>query len=124
MQSVPATAGCGIIKRQLQIVVAEEPVESRPGFAVPAPVSSYAVCLQTRGHRAGSFKGLLVEASFLATLTIKTLRTDRNKVAVGFAALLFQQPIERFEAGGKHTIIRARGTHQQQDLGHSRVSVG
>ena len=45
MQAVPATAGFGIVKRKLQIVVAQEPVEGRPGFTAPAIVSGYAVSL-------------------------------------------------------------------------------
>ena len=105
MQAVPAAAGDGIIKRQLQIVVAEEPVESRPGFAAPAAVASDAVGLQTRRNRAGGFKRLLIETSLLAILAIETLRTDRHKVAVDFAALRLRQPIQRFETGGNHAII-------------------
>ena len=123
MQAVPATAGDGIIKRKLQIVVAEKPVESRPRFAAPTAVAGYAVRLQTSGNRAGGFKRLLIEAGLFATLAIEALRTDRNKVAVGFAALHFQQPIQRFQAGGNHAIIRAGRTHQQQGLRQSRVSV-
>ena len=107
MQAVAAAAGDGIIKRKLQIVVAEEPVESRPGFAAPAAVTSYAVGLQTRRDRAGGFKRLLIEAGLLTTLAIEALRTDGHKVAVDFAALRFEQPIQRFETGGNHAIIRA-----------------
>ena len=87
MQAVPAAAGDGIVKRKLQIVVAQEPVESRPGFAAPAAVASYAVRLQTRGDRAGGFNRLLIEAGFFSTLAIETLRPDGHKVAVDFAAL-------------------------------------
>ncbi len=77
MQAVPATAGFGIVKRKLQIVVAQEPVESRPGFAAPAIVSGHAVSLQTGGHRAGGFNRLLIEASLFSALAIKPLRADR-----------------------------------------------
>src|ERR1700722_14870170 len=87
MQAVAAAAGDGIIERKLQIVVAEEPVEGRPGFVAPAAVSSNAVCLQARRNRTGSFKRLLIEAGLLATLAIETLRSNRYKVAVDFATL-------------------------------------
>ena len=105
MQAVAAASGDRIIKRKLQVIVAEEPVESRPGFDASATLPSDAVRLQTGRDRASGFKRLLVEAGFLTALAIETLRTDRNKVAVGFAPLQFEQPIERFEARGQHTII-------------------
>src|SRR5579859_4947895 len=41
MQPIPASAGCGVVQRHLQIVVAEEPIESRPGFTAPPDVTSY-----------------------------------------------------------------------------------
>src|ERR1700686_2349800 len=124
MQADPAAPGDGIIKRKLQVIVAEEPVESRPCFGSPAALTSYAVSLQARRDRASRFKRLLIKAGFFTALAIETLRTDRHKVAVVFAPLQFEQPIERFEPRGQHTIIRARGTYQQQCLGKSRVSVG
>jgi hypothetical protein len=76
MQAVSATAGCGIIKRQLQIVFAEEPIESRPRFALPAAITCYTVGLQTRRNRAGSFEWLLIETGLLTILAIEALRTD------------------------------------------------
>src|ERR1700675_315746 len=45
MQAVAATAGRRVIQRNLEIVVAQKPVESRPGFVAPAMVSSHAVSL-------------------------------------------------------------------------------
>ena len=79
----------GIVERKLQIVVAQEPVESRPGFAAPAIVSGYAIRLQTGGHRARGFNRLLIEARLFATLAIKPLRADRHKVAVGLGNAAF-----------------------------------
>src|ERR1039457_7674467 len=123
MQSVPAATGDGIIERNLQIVVAAEPVERRPGFAAPVAVAGCTVRLETRGDRAGGFNRLLIEAGFFTTLAIKALRSYGNKVTAGFATLRFRQPIECFETGGNHTIIRARCAHEQQGLGQSRVAV-
>jgi len=73
MKAVPATAADGIIKRKLQIIFAKEPVESRPGFAAPAVVASYAVRLQARGNRASGFDRLLIETGLFFTLTVKAL---------------------------------------------------
>ena len=124
MQAIATAARRGIIKRQLKIVVAEEPVESRPGFAAPAAVTRYPICLQTSRNGASGFKWLLIEAGLLAILAIKPLRTNWDKVAVGFAPLHFQQPLQRFESSGNHALIRASCANQQHGLGQSGVAVG
>src|ERR1700730_5007230 len=107
MQAVPAAACGGIIKRKLQIVVAKEPVECRPGFAAPTAVTSYTIGFETRRNCAGSFNRLLIETGLFPTLAIKALRSDRHKVTPGFATLRFHQPFQCFETGGDHTLIRA-----------------
>ena len=73
MQPIPASARSRIIQGELQIVVAEEPVESGPRFPLPAPVFGDAVGLQARRYRARGLDGLLVEAGFLSALVIKPL---------------------------------------------------
>src|SRR5271154_6865402 len=123
MKPVAAAAGDRIIKRNLEIVVAKEPVESRPGFLAPTTIAGYAVGLQTRRYGAGSLKWLLVETRLITILAIKTLRADRHKVAAGFRALHFGEPVQRFEARGDHAIIRGSGTDEQHGLGQSRVPV-
>jgi hypothetical protein len=75
MQSVPAAARDGIIKRKLQIVVAQKPVESRPGFVAPAVVAGYAVRFETRRYRASGLNRLLIEARFFTILVIEALAT-------------------------------------------------
>src|SRR5580658_3870415 len=107
MKPVAAATSHRIIKRKLQIVVAQEPVECRPGLVAPAAITCYAVRLQIRRYRAGSLKWLLIKARLLATLAIKTLRPDRHKVAIAFRALRCSEPVQRFEARGDHAIIRA-----------------
>src|ERR1700693_3282148 len=54
----------------------------------------------------------------------KALRTDRNKVAVDFATLHSEQPIQRFKAGRNHAVIGASQAYLQQGLRQSRVCVG
>src|SRR5580658_6308269 len=107
MKAIAAATGDGIVKRKLEIIVAKEPVESRPGFSAPALITRYTVGLQARGYGAGSLKRLLIEAGLFTALAIKTLRSDRHEVTVGFRALCFREPVQRFEAGGDHAIIRA-----------------
>lgn len=116
MQSVPATAGHRIVKWKLQIIVAEEPVESRPRLHAPPFLIGDAVGLQTSRYRSRGFDWLLIEARFLFTLPVETLRSNRNKVILGLAMLLFHQPIERFETIGDHSIVGARRPNNQQRL--------
>ena len=94
MQTVSAAAAYGVIKRKLQVVVAQEPVECRTGFATPASIASDAIRLQTRGNRACGFNRLLIESGFFTTLAIKALRSDRHEMAIDLAPLLCQQPIQ------------------------------
>src|ERR1700693_5685103 len=117
MQAVPAAAGFRIIKRKLEIVVTQEPVESPPCFVAPAAVPGYAVRFQTRGNRAPGFNGLLIETGLITVLMIKALRSDGYKVAVRLATLRFHKPIERNETGGNHAIIRASRAREQHGLG-------
>src|ERR1700686_1882102 len=98
MKAVAATASDGIVKRELQIIVAKKPVEGRPRFLAPTAVAGNKVCLKTCRNRARGFNRLLIEAGFFPTLSIKALRADGDKVPVGFAALLFHEPIQRFQA--------------------------
>src|ERR1700716_3754407 len=107
MQTISASPGSRIVKRNLQIVVAKEPVEGRPGFAAPMAISGYTVCLQTCRNRASGFKGLLIETGPFTILATEALRSNRHKVAVVFAMLHLQQPIQCFETSGKHPFIRA-----------------
>src|SRR5580704_3261974 len=123
MKTVAASSGDAIIKRNLEVVAAKKPVECRPGFVSPAPVSGYAIGLQTRRHRTCGLQRLLVEASLFTSLAIETLRPDRHKVAVGLATLSFHKPIHGVESGGDHAIIRASRTSKQHGLGQSCVSV-
>src|SRR5580704_10737995 len=123
MQSISAAASHGIIKSKLEIVVAQEPVESRPSSTPPAAVTSHSVRLQTRRNRTGSFNRLLIEAGLLTALAIKSSRPDWYKVAVGFATLRFHKPIQRIESDGKHTFVRASCPHKQHGLRQPRISV-
>src|ERR1700746_418048 len=123
MQAIAATARDGIIKRELQVVVSKEPVESRPSFFAPAVVTSYEVRLQTSGNRAGRFNWLLIEAGPFITLAVKSMRTDGHKVAVHLATLCFHKPIQCFETSGNHMIIGASRSHEQPGLGQPGVPV-
>src|SRR5579863_9734689 len=105
MKAITAATRDAIIKRELQIVVAKEPVECRPALVAPSSLASRAVRLETRRYRAGRLNRLLIEAGLFTALAIETLRPDRHKVAISFAALRFGKPVQRFEPRGDHAII-------------------
>src|SRR5580698_6028231 len=105
MQSIAAATCDGIIKRKLQVVISQEPVERRPSFASPPVVTRHPVSLQTSRHCASGFNGLLIETCLFAALVIKALRTNGYEMTVGFAMLRRQEPIQCFEAGGNHPLI-------------------
>src|SRR5580704_6680789 len=124
MQTITAAAGHGIIKRKLQIVVSQKPVERRPGLTAPAAVAGYAIGLQASRYCAGGFNRLLIEASQLTALVIEALGANRYKMAVGRAALSFHQPIQRSEPSRNHALIPTRRSGQQHRLGQPGVPIG
>src|SRR5277367_3986083 len=107
MKAVAASAGFGIVQWKLEVIGAQEPVESRPGLGAPAAVAGYAVSLQTCGNRAGGLDRLLIEAGLFATLAIETLGADGHEVAPDFVTLASHQPIQRFQTGRDHALVPA-----------------
>ena len=101
MQAIAAAAGGGIVKGNLQVVVAEEPVECGPGFFPPAALPCCAIGLEISRDRCAGFDGLLVEAGFFGFLRVEAVRADGDEMALGFTALNRGEPIERFESGSK-----------------------
>src|SRR5260370_12595741 len=97
MQSVASSAGGGVVERNLQVVVAEEPVESCPRIFTPTALSRCAISLQARRNGGAGFDGLLVEAPFLRLLGVEALGADSNEVALHLAAPNRVQPIPCFK---------------------------
>ena len=79
MQSIFASAGCGIVKRYLQIVLAQEPTEDTMGFLGPTFILSEPVCLKTSRDGGTGFDGLLIEARFLRALGEASAGADGHK---------------------------------------------
>src|ERR1700722_17335216 len=124
MQAIATAATDGIVERKLEIVVAKEPVESRPGFAAPAGVASDAVGQQRRRDRTRGLNRLLIEASLFTAAAIEAVRPDGDEVTVDFAMLHAGEPIESLETGCNHPLIGATGSYEQQGLGQPRISIG
>ncbi len=66
MKSIFASAGGRIVKRNPQIVLAQEPAEDTMGFLGPAFLLREPVCLKASRDGGAGFDGLLIEASLLA----------------------------------------------------------
>src|ERR1700722_5305108 len=113
MQPISAAAGDGVIQRDLQVIVTEEPVEPIPGLFAPTVVTCDSVGDKTRGHRACSLNRLLIEAGSLSILMIEALRTYWYEVVVCFAMLNFRKPVKGCETGGNHAIVRTSRTNNQ-----------
>src|ERR1700690_926674 len=107
MQAVTTSAGAGIVEGDLQVVVAEEPIERGPGFFAPARVFGDAIGLQIGGNGGAGFDGLLIEAGFLGFLGVEAERAYWDEVAFVSAALHCRLPIEGFYPGCYHGVICA-----------------
>src|SRR5689334_20422326 len=121
MQAVPATAGCGIIQCNSQIVFSHEPVESGPGLLKPTIFSGRPKSFEASGHSPSGFERLLVKAALLLSATIKTLRPDRNKMGIPQRTLRFAQPIECSQRHGYHRDIGTATACSQNRLRQSGV---
>ena len=88
MQTISTTTRSWIIDREVQIVVAEEPVEGAARFFVPALVCRDPVRFETSGYHGLSLNRLLIEPGTHAATPIKTVGADRDEMAAGlFSAL-------------------------------------
>ena len=68
-------------------------------------IAGRTIGFETCGNRCTGLDRLLIEASFFARLTVETLRTDRDKMAVHVAALLGRKPLQRLEAGREPLLV-------------------
>src|ERR1039457_2211967 len=79
MKSVStATCGC-VIQRNLEIVLAKKPSESRPCFVQPMLFVCQTVCLDTGRDSGAGLNGLLIKAGFLASLCVESSGTDWHR---------------------------------------------
>src|SRR5260370_23033816 len=105
MQSVASSAGGGVVERNLQIVVAEEPVEGCPRIFSPTALSRGAISLQARRNGGAGFDWLLVEAPFLPFLGVAAVRADLDEVGLHPPALHLGQPIQCFKTRRHHRLL-------------------
>jgi len=72
VKSVPATASGCIVKRRLQIVLAEKPNEDAAGFCKPLHLAGEAFCFKTCRDGCTGFYRLLIEARLFFSLGIES----------------------------------------------------
>src|SRR5207248_10480345 len=82
MQTVSATTGGGIVQGNLQIIVAQEPVECRPSLFEPTIIPGCTISFETRGNSSPGFHRLLVKTRFLAFFAIEPFRPDGHKIVI------------------------------------------
>src|SRR6266550_1493230 len=119
VQTVSATTGGGIVQGNLQIIVAQEPVECRPSLFEPTIIPGCTISFETRGNSSTGFHRLLVKASFLASLTVEPLRPDGHKMIVVRRALYLAQPVQCSERSRRHHTIRTTTAGDQNRLWQS-----
>src|SRR5260370_40023436 len=124
MQSVASSAGGGVVERNLQIVVAEAPVEGGPRIFSPTALSRGAISLQARRNGGAGFDGLLVEAPFLRFLGVAAVRADWDEVALHLAALNLGQPIQCFKTGRYHCLVGIARSGSYQRLRQAGIRIG
>src|SRR5208337_3578948 len=116
MQSIFASARCGIVKRYLQVVLAQEPAEDTMGFLGPTLILSEPICLKTGRDGGTGFNGLLIEARFLRALGEASAGADRYKDLRVTAVLSGHKPFERLESRRDHFLVMAAPTGQDERL--------
>src|ERR1700686_927933 len=76
MQTVSAPARGNIVKRNLQVVISQKPIEGRPRFLAPDALTRCTIGLEGGGNHRASFDGLLIEAGFFRILRVEPLRSN------------------------------------------------
>ena len=82
METIPATSRGRIAHWKAEVVVSQEPVKSPAGLSDPAILTRLAIGFDTGRDQGMSFDRLLVEARPFTAFGIKTVRANRNEVAL------------------------------------------
>src|SRR5271169_1910215 len=121
MQAISTSTRGRVVQSNLQVVVAEEPVERRPCRLAPAALPCGTIRLQIGRDGGAGFDRLLIKASLFGFRGVETVRADGNEMAFGLATLHCRQPFERFEPGGYHGFVCAPHSRANQCLRQSSV---
>src|SRR5580658_10891665 len=102
MKAIFASAGCWIVKRRLQVVLAQKPAEDAMGFVGPALIAGEPVRLKTSGDGGTGFDGLLIEAGLLRAPGEASVGADGHKYLRVTAVLRSDEPLQRLDSGREH----------------------
>src|SRR5581483_8116797 len=105
MESVFASACCGIVERHSEIVFAEKPIEYATGFNPPMLLTRHLVCHKASGDRGAGFDRLLIEARSLLTFTEDPIGTYRHKDLPVRPVLDIEKPLKRFDSCCNHLVV-------------------
>ena len=93
MKSVSASAGCCIVERHLQIVLAEKPAEDATALPQASALLRQPVYLKTGGDGGAGFDGLLIEARLLFAFGEESAGADGHKNLFVAAVLRGDKPL-------------------------------
>src|ERR1035437_6405187 len=105
MKPVSASARLRIIKRNLQIVLAQKPAEDALGFIKPIALAGKPVDLQAGRNGCASLDRLLIEAGLLCALGKASAGTDRHKDVFVAAVLCGHKPFKSFDPCRDHPFV-------------------
>src|ERR1039458_7456780 len=114
MKPVSASACGRIVKRRLQIVLAQKPPESPPRFLKPPTLFRQPAYLQASRNRSASLHWLLIEARLLTTLGKKSAGANGHKNLLVVPVLRRHQPFQRLHPGINHAAVIAAPSCQDE----------
>ena len=123
MQTVPATAGQGIVKGNAEIVAPEKPTESTLRLTPPEFIASDAEGVQTGGNHGLGLDWLLVEFRTMAVFPVESVVADRSEVP-NRGLLLDDEPAKTFESDCQRAGMWYQLSAEDERLAEPRVLVG
>src|SRR5437764_334116 len=107
MKSVFAATCCRVVKRNMKIILAEEPAKHVLSFFEPAVVSREPVSFKTSRDSDAGLNWLLIEACLLITQREESIRPYGHKGAFVSSMLCRRKPFQCFDSSGGHLEVAA-----------------
>ena len=109
---------------EVQIVVSQEPIESRPCLSKPTIISCRTTRFEASGDGCASFDRLLIKAEPCRLTRDRSRASDRNEVALHAATLLgLPATRARLQTCGEPLLVGTSSACQQQCVRQARVAV-
>ena len=124
MEAVSAAARCCVVKRRLQIVLAQKPAKHALGFLKPMALFRQPVNLQASRNHCASLHWLLIESRLLTAFDKEPIRSDRYKDILVVAVLFNYKPLQRIHSGFNHSLVVASPSGKDECLRQPRIRIG